>query len=1486
MAEEVNRSIENYQKKRKKKKSWKKVLRVLSCIVVFCTVYALIIPAITQERNTYCGKEEHIHDEACYAQVTGETSNKLVCELEEKEAHLHGDECYESKPVLTCSGEPDQEHVHEETCYSEDATEMVLVCEVEEGEGHTHAEECYSEEEAEPQLNCTLEEGLSHKHNERCYGTWELVCVSEEHSHEVTCYADGLQEDPVLTDEVIECTKIALIYTNEIYEELSEDSTVITLAGMMPESSTVKAYPVEITDGEDVICAYDISIYKADGSLYDIEENGNITVSIEAEALKEEAQVEEQTLEVCYVPEEGEPEVIQSTVTEEGVTFEAEHFSVYMVRAVGARASDPIADLTALRAAVGGNFTGEKMVVLTGNIEVPDGTSGNNGIIQITSGKNVTLDLNGYTIEHKGDSALFQIESGATFTLIDSAAANTGQDGKFTVDYKIMTVGQPNANTGATVEKINNQSFIAKGLITTVDQPVFRVTGGTLNMQGGMLYGGINRAIRQESGTTNLSGGCIAGFEKSISNNNSEGGAVYTTGGYLNISEDVILTNNKAYRGSAIYAKETEVKMSGGVISGNISTQTEESEEGGTHYGGAGMYLDESLTTISGGYITMNTVDSPGYFDGGGAILAAGEMTLNMTGGCITGNSASSGGGIRTNWWSAVTFTMTGGYVCSNIARDCEGGGISININSTGSITGGYINNNKSETDNDWGGGGVFCSTGSTLYIRNVLVTDNHAEGFGGGVAGCSTGRVYICVSQGGAIYDNTADGTSVSGDTSTKNEDHIYAKENKVFTESGYADYFCALNSIVEGKMLGGHAANWSGSVDNVVVSEVGATEVLSAAYIMGLTADPSEDGKKAAQTSAQVHINNNFSGTHGGGILCNGYMIIGETNNIRVGARIELQATKQFLGNGGALLDLTNGQFTFKVVDVKNTALISTAQNDEKGQINFSERLAFTKAGTYVYEIEEIPGNQFEIAYDTSKYRLTVRVEEETDTFAPGIERKWCKIKNIKIEKYDPEIAEWQVISENNNPSNKDDGAVVVNLTKGATFTNVLRDNIEIKVKKVWDGVADTTKLKPVIVDLLCNGEVVQGSELTLSSNNSWSAIWKELPLTGKNEDGSVIQYTYNVKERSVEGYVPYYEIINDSQISGVWIPATSIQAGQKYILVNQDLTQVFNVSNLNNLNDDYGTADKKAISSNEKVEVVIGGVTYQNAILDTAIPESCELGIASTKAHENERTILKLLGLNGESWLLAQGGNSLKGCNSSAYASGIEFTDNILKMQWEWDEGNAMRVVAYYNNRFTTLEDNNTGRSNAVRLYRYTNTAIDSDTTVKITNRRIEDLRFEIDITKRSGIDNNMLLKGAHFNLLNSENEEAYSFLMGESGVYTYAPAEGNDTTQDLVTGERGKLVLKDLPAGTYILRETEAPVNHEPIEDMTITFGTAESDGTISLKKTLTIIDPEESYALPETGGIGTTIFYLVGAAMVIGVIIVAVTRRRMDGGDEE
>ncbi len=87
-------------KENKKKRSWKRVVSILSGVVVFCTTYALILPAVTMSKETYCGKEAHVHTEACYRSQTP------LCGKEE--------------------GEPNEGHVHDETCYELVKTENLL----------------------------------------------------------------------------------------------------------------------------------------------------------------------------------------------------------------------------------------------------------------------------------------------------------------------------------------------------------------------------------------------------------------------------------------------------------------------------------------------------------------------------------------------------------------------------------------------------------------------------------------------------------------------------------------------------------------------------------------------------------------------------------------------------------------------------------------------------------------------------------------------------------------------------------------------------------------------------------------------------------------------------------------------------------------------------------------------------------------------------------------------------------------------------------------------------------------------------------------------------------------------------------------------------------------------------------------------------------------------------------------------------------------
>ena len=176
-----------YTSRRRRKKRWRSAVLALAAVVVFCTTYALILPAITMAQQTYCGMEEHRHGDECYETV-------LLCDKEfdvaQPEGHIHTATCYDYEEVLTCGLEECEDTLHEHTddCYDEAGN---LVCtQPEVIEGHTHTEDCYGYEET---LICGEEEQQEisepHRHTEACY-TREFVCTKPEHTHSLICYSD------------------------------------------------------------------------------------------------------------------------------------------------------------------------------------------------------------------------------------------------------------------------------------------------------------------------------------------------------------------------------------------------------------------------------------------------------------------------------------------------------------------------------------------------------------------------------------------------------------------------------------------------------------------------------------------------------------------------------------------------------------------------------------------------------------------------------------------------------------------------------------------------------------------------------------------------------------------------------------------------------------------------------------------------------------------------------------------------------------------------------------------------------------------------------------------------------------------------------------------------------------------------------------------------------------------------------------------------
>ena len=190
-------------RKNKRKHIWYRVVSAMACVVVFCTTYALILPAITLTESYYCGLQAHTHTEDCYHRGPGKISiceaqphvhqvgcygenSRLLCGAADFFLHTHSEICYDGNGLLVCQMEERCLHTHADECYMGDT---VYSCGRTAGESHFHGDECY---EAETGLICQQQEQDAHRHEEGCYGVADtLVCTREEcegHCHTDACY--------------------------------------------------------------------------------------------------------------------------------------------------------------------------------------------------------------------------------------------------------------------------------------------------------------------------------------------------------------------------------------------------------------------------------------------------------------------------------------------------------------------------------------------------------------------------------------------------------------------------------------------------------------------------------------------------------------------------------------------------------------------------------------------------------------------------------------------------------------------------------------------------------------------------------------------------------------------------------------------------------------------------------------------------------------------------------------------------------------------------------------------------------------------------------------------------------------------------------------------------------------------------------------------------------------------------------------------------
>lgn len=271
-------SAEKYTKAHQGKKRWYRVVTGLACVVMFCTVYALILPAITMEKGA-CEIPEHTHSEACYTQVTSATRTEPVCTIESLNLHQHDGTCYDSEGNLTCGYADFVVHQHDSACYDENGNlwcplpeiethehtrSCYAVPETDAPEVHTHTDDCYTVERGE--LICTESTEPAHVHTDDCYTETSALVCEEDHEHTESCYKTtreltcGDTEGPVHQ------------HTDQCYEQIK------TLICELPTEPAEEAEPAEpeLICGEKEIILHTHEPYESpeDPGCYD--DDGNL----------------------------------------------------------------------------------------------------------------------------------------------------------------------------------------------------------------------------------------------------------------------------------------------------------------------------------------------------------------------------------------------------------------------------------------------------------------------------------------------------------------------------------------------------------------------------------------------------------------------------------------------------------------------------------------------------------------------------------------------------------------------------------------------------------------------------------------------------------------------------------------------------------------------------------------------------------------------------------------------------------------------------------------------------------------------------------------------------------------------------------------------------------------------------------------------------------------------------------------------------------